>query len=172
MHTVGQVELQKAEKLMSVPMPLDVVVIGNRGDVAGIAAAILRGEEFGGYNPRISAAWVMVSTDKSAFFATGEGRKLNVDIATSYQLMDARRVDLWLALDATSAESARIYIMHNGPPPNNFYRGVFPDPVVPCGFEIPHMPSTKMAFADWLDLLTENLKPWRERIWNVYRDSS
>jgi len=157
---------------LSTPTPLDVVVIGERSDVAGIAAAILRGEDIGGYNPRISAACVKFSTEKSPFFATTDGRKIKVDIAVSYQVVDVRRVDLWLALDATAAERARILVMHNGPPPSNFYRGVFPDPVVPCGFEIPYMPSVKESFDKWLNFLAERLQPWRERIWNAYRDSS
>ena len=147
-------------------------MIAKRSVVAGIAAAILRGNDIGGYSPRISAAGVEFLTEKSPFFVIGNGNKISLDVAVSYQVMDARRVDLWLALDASAIESAYIYLLHNGPPPKNFYRGVFPDPVVPCGFELPYMPSSKTGFDEWLTFLVENLKPWRERIWDVYRDSS
>lgn len=157
---------------MSIPLPLDVVVIATRGVVAGIAAAVLRGSVIGGYNPQISAASVEFATEKSPFFVIGEGQKINLEVAASYQLLDVRRVDLWLALDTPAAEHVRTYIIHNGPPPNNFYQGVFPDPVVPCGFELPYMPSNKTGFDEWLKYLVEKLKPWRERIWDVYRDSS
>jgi hypothetical protein len=157
---------------LSIPTPLDVVVIGERSDVAGIAAGILRGNDTESYSPRITAACVTLSVRKTPFFAIGDGRKIKIDVATSYQLIDARRVDLWLALDAAAAEHAQIYIMHNGPPPNNFYRGVFSDPVVPCGFEIPYLSSSKQGFGEWLDFLAEHLTPWRERIWKAYRDSS
>ncbi len=157
---------------MSVPTPFDVIVTSEGNNVAGIAAAILRGEQAESYSPRISAACVRFSSKSRAFFPTSDGQKIRLEIATSYQLMDARRVDLWLALDPEAAESARIYIMHNGPAPKNFYRGVFPDPVVPCGFKVPYLPSTQRDFDEWVRSLTENLKPWRERIWNAYRDSS
>ncbi|MFT3890761.1 MAG: hypothetical protein QM730_03935 [Anaerolineales bacterium] len=157
---------------MSIPLHLDVVVLATRGVVAGIAAAVLRGNDIGGYNPRISAAGVEFTTEKSPFFVIGEGQKINLEVATSYLLMDVRRVDLWLTLDAPAAERVHTYITHNGPPPNNFYRGVFPDPVVPCGFELSYMPSNKAGFDEWLMFLVKKLKPWRERIWEVFRDSS
>ncbi len=157
---------------MSMPSPLNVVVISDNSDIAGIAAAILRGDDIGGYNPRITAASTAFSTEKSPFFTIGDGQKINIEIATPYSLIDVRRVDMWLALDATAAKHVRTYIMHNDPPPNNFYRGVFPDPVVPCGFDIPYRPSTKKGFDEWLGFLTGNLQPWKERIWDIYRDSS
>ena len=154
---------------MSIPLHLDVVVLATRGVVAGIAAAVLRGNDIGGYNPRISAAGVEFTTEKSPFFVIGEGQKINLEVATSYLLLDVQRVDIWLALDAPAAEHVHTYIAYNGPPPNNFYRGVFPDPVVSSGFELPYMPSNKEGFDEWLIL---KLKPWRERIWEVFRDSS
>lgn len=167
---VGQIELGLIT--MSMPTPLDVVVIAERSDIAGIAAAILRGEDIGGYNPTISAACVKLSTANSPFFATSDGRKIKLDTAVSYLILDVRRVDVWLALDSTAAEDARAYVRNNGPAPKNFYRGVFPDPVVPCGFDIPYMPPTQQRFDEWLNSLVEYLKPWRDRIWDIYRDSS
>jgi hypothetical protein len=157
---------------MSIPMPLDIVVVSKNSDVAGIAAAILREDYDSSYSPHICAATTTFSTEKPPFFMMINGKKINIEVATSYQLMDARRIDIWLALDSSAAKDVRTYIMHNGPPPNNFYRGAFPDPVVPCGFDIPYRPSTKKGFDEWLNFLTENLRPWKERIWDIYRDSS
>jgi len=151
---------------------LDVVAISERCEVAGIAAAILRGKDIGGYNPHISAACVSSTTSRSPFLITGKDQKFNIEIATSYLVIDARHVDLWLALDKTSNERVHTYLLHNGPSPNNFYRGVFPDPIVFCGFDIPWIPKTSAGLDDWLNSLTENLKPWKESIWRAYSDSS
>jgi hypothetical protein len=160
---------------VSIPTLLNVVTLSENSDVAGIAAALLRGNNIGGYNPRIVAVYTNYtnfSTEKSSFFTIGDAQKINIYIAAYYQIVDARRVDIWLALDPVAAGHARTYIINNGPPPNNYYRGIFPDPVVPCGFNLPHRPSTKKGFDEWLNFLMENLRSWKERIWEIYRDSS
>jgi hypothetical protein len=148
------------------------MVISKVPELAGVAAAVLRGSKVGGYNPLISAAFSSSPERQSLFSIVGNQQQFNIEIAISHLLIDARRVNLWLALDTASMERARIYVLHNGPPPKNFYSGVFLDPVQFCGFDIPWMPKTTADLDDWLQLLSVNLQPWRERIWRAYTDSS
>ncbi|MCX7753748.1 MAG: hypothetical protein N2117_00695 [Anaerolineales bacterium] len=157
---------------MSMPMHLQVVVVSSNSQIAGIAASILRGDNEPSIRPWISAAHVDVPSNKSSFYIASNERKFNIEAATSYYFIDVRRIDLWLALDAQAIEKVRTYIMHNGPPPSGFYRGVFPEPVVPCGFDIPSIPSTKERLDLWLSTLVNNLAPWKEKIWDAFRDSS
>ena len=157
---------------MSMPMHLLIVVVSTYGQTAGIAATILRGEEESSIRPWISAAHVDPPSSKSSFQIVGNQRKVNIEAATSYYFINARKVHLWMALDTKSAESVRTYILHNGPAPTDFYRGVFPDPVVFCGFDTPWIPSMGAAFDQWISALENNLEPWRQRIWDAFRDSS
>lgn len=157
---------------MSIPTPLQIIVVSSNSEIAGIAAAILRGDNDQSYCPWISAAHVGSPRHKSSFYISGNERKFNIAVATSYLFIDVRRVNLWLALDAKCAEDIQTYIMHNGPPPKGFYSGAFPEIVSLCGFNTPFIPSTKEGLYYWLDALVDNLKPWKERIWNAFRDSS
>ncbi len=157
---------------MSTPMHLQVVVGSTNSQIAGIAASILRGDNEPSIRPWISAAHVEVPSNKSSFYIASNEHKFNIEAAASYYFIDVRRVHLWLALDTKCAEKIRTYIMHNGPPPNGFYRDVFPDPVVLCGFDIPSIPSTKERLDLWLSTLVTNLEPWKQRIWDAFRDSS
>lgn len=157
---------------MSMPMHLQVVVVSTNSQIAGIAASILRGDDSQSMCPWISAAHVEPPSNKSAFFIASHERKFNLETATSYLFIDVRRVHLWLALDLKCAEAIRTYLLHNGPTPNGFYRGTFPDPVVPCGFETPAIPSTKDGLENWIKTLEINLAPWKQRIWDAFRDSS
>jgi hypothetical protein len=171
-HIYRNKKKQQGSSFVSMPTPLKVVVVSSNSEIAGIAAAILRGKNDQSYCPWITAAHVESPTHKSSFYITGNDRKFNIEVATSYLFIDVQRVNLWLALDAKCAEDIRTYIMHNGPPPGGYYHGVFPDPVLLCGFDIPLIPSTKERLDSWLASLIDKLKPWEERIWDAYRDSS
>jgi hypothetical protein len=158
--------------MMSMPMHLLVVVVGTHAQTACAAASILRGEEDSSIRPWISAAHVEPPTNRSSFSFAGSERSFKIEAAASYYFMNARKVHLWLALDAEAAGSVRTYIMHNGPAPDGFYRGVFPEAVVPCGFDTSWMPSTGEALDHWIITLEKNLEPWKQRIWDAFRDSS
>ena len=157
---------------MSMPEPLDVLVVSTDSRVAAIAASILRADNVHSICPSFSAAHVESPSRNSSFGITVNEHRFDVEVATSYYLIDAQRVDLWLALDVQSLERVRTYSMHNGPPPDSFYRGPFPEAVVPCGFDVGWMPSHQKDFDPWLRTLTENLQPWKQRIWDAFRDSS
>ena len=157
---------------MSMPMHLQVVVASTNSQIAGIAASILRGENDQSICPRISAAHVEAPSNKSAFYIASNEKKFHIEAATSCYVIDVRRVHLWLALDAKCADKVRTYIMHNGPTPTGFYRSVFPEPVVSCGFDTPSIPSTKDGLERWISTLVNNLEPWKQRIWDAFRDSS
>ena len=157
---------------MSMPMNLQVVVVSSTSQISSIAASILRGDDNQSICPWISAAHIEVPSNKSSFYIKSNERKFGIEAATSYYFIDVRRVDLWLALDTKCVERVKTFIIHNGPTPGGFYRGVFQEPIVSCGFEIQPMPSTKDGLDGWLNSLIQNLEPWRQRIWNAFRDSS
>jgi len=157
---------------MSMPMHLQVVVVGTNSQITAIAASILRGDNGQSIFPWIAAAHVDVPSNNSSFYITNNERKLKIETAASHYFVDVRRIHLWLALDANSAGKVRTYILHNRPPPNGFYRSVFPEPVVPCGFDIPSIHSTKSSLDHWIGTLVNNLEPWKQRIWDAFRDSS
>lgn len=157
---------------MSMPMHLQVAVVGTNSQIAGLAACILRGDDDPSIRPWISAVHVEPPSNKSGFYLTSSERKFPLEVASSYYFVDVRRVHVWLALDAKSLERIRTYVMHNGPAPDGFYRGVFPEPVVTCGFDIPSIPNGKENFDRWVNILINNLEPWKQRIWQAFRDSS
>lgn len=153
-------------------MHLNVVVVGKNGGVASIVAAVLRGDKFGGINPRIVSATTWMSRERSLFSLSGNKHKFLIDVAPPCRFINPKDVHLWIVLDDESEEDARRNIAQNGPAPEGFYRGVFPDPVVKCGFDLPPIPSSKDKIDDWFDHLIENLEPWRKRIWEAFSDSS
>ncbi|MCE9644469.1 MAG: hypothetical protein K8S20_00605 [Chloroflexi bacterium] len=157
---------------MSMPMHLSVVVVAERSELAGIAAAVLPGKNIGGINPRILAASSSLSNEKSIFFLSGDKHKILINVAPPCHFINPKRIDLWIALDDESEKDARRNIELYGPPPDNFYRGVFRDPVAMCGFKIPAIPSSKSGIDAWLDELIGNLEPWRKQIWDAFSDSS
>lgn len=153
-------------------MHLNVVVVGERSEIAGIAAAVLRGDDIEGITPKILAACTLLSNEKSTFFISGIKHKFPIPVAVPCQYINPREIDLWMALDDASEKDVRRILQIYGPPPDNFYRGVFRDPVAMCGFNVRSIPSSKEGIDDWLDYLIENLKPWKKRIWDAFSDSS
>ena len=157
---------------MSMPMHLHVVVVGEKGGLAEIVAAVLRGDEIGGINPRILAATTWMAREKSMFSLSGNKHKFSINVALPCVFINPKDIHLWIALDAEGEKDARRNIEQNGPAPAGFYRHVFPDPVVKCGFTISPIPSSKDDLDKWFDDLIENLEPWRKRIWEAFSDSS
>lgn len=157
---------------MSMPMHLFVVVVGENSEIASIVAAVLRGKDVGGINPKILAASTLLSRDEPIIFLESDKHKFHINVPPPCLFINPKRINLWIALDETSESEARKNIQEYGPAPENFYRRVFPDPVVMCGFKIPALPAEKNELDEWLDYLVENLEPWRKRIWDAFVASS
>jgi len=79
-------------------------------------------------------------------------------------------MDLWLALDESSENHAQNRIRESGPPRESFYRNAFPNPVMHCGFDVPALKG--IAYQSWFDNLETIFKPWKERLWEAFCDSS
>lgn len=158
---------------MSMPQHFSVVVINEEspygGEVAGAATTLLRAPERG-IQPYIVAA----ATHGRCRLALNEvlsARRLMLWRPVPPQFLDPRAIDLWLALDEIAESVARRMIQESGPAPSRFYRHVFPDPVQSLGIQISHPPS-KRHLDKWLDELRAATRPWRERIWEAFYDSS
>jgi hypothetical protein len=154
------------------PLPITVTIISNNADIAGIATSVIRGNEMKGHRPSFVAAYSSLFASTPIFSIAGVERKVLILVATPYHLLNPKRIDLWLALDQESEEKALTNVARNGPAPQNFYRGIFPTAVANCGFTLPRIPSTKSEIDQWLNFLTDNLEPWKKRIWEAYSDSS
>ena len=157
---------------MSMPTPMKIVVISENAEIASIAAALL-----GSRNGDSTCPWIYAASLKRTFVKYDE---LNVfddfvihnDLVIKYNLLDARIIDYWLALDEQSEEAARRHVNLSRPLPLNFYHGPDTDTVLSCGFKTPSIPWNRENLFMWFDKLNENLKPWKERFWHELSESS
>ena len=157
---------------MSMPLPINVVVVGTDANITGIATSVIRGNEMEGHRPRFAAADAAMFSKKPIFSIKGVEQKYLVLVATPLYLLNPKRIDLWLALDKESEGRALSHVQKNGPAPENFYRSKFPTAVEYCGFKIPRVPADMIRLDEWLDFLEKSFEPWRKRIWDAYSDSS
>ena len=157
---------------MSMLSPICVVVISKDADIAGVATSIIRGDKVGGNAPTFVAAYTLPSVFEPILALEGNALRVTILAATPYLLLNPKQIDLWLALDNESEMDAVSHVAMNGPSPQNYFQAEYPTAVTNCGFAIPGIPATKSEIDQWLDSLTENLEPWKKRIWNAFRDSS
>ncbi len=160
---------------MSMPQYFSVVVISDRCPggpelAAATAAALLHFDSASEITPYIVATSTFTGC-RPALIRAGITRGIVVAEPIEASLLNPRRVDLWLALDGSGEETAQALIQQVGPAPAGFYRGVFPDPVVQCGFSLPDPPHEE-GFDAWLDFLIEQLVLWRKQIWDAFYLSS
>lgn len=160
---------------MSMPQYLVVAVISGEinfgGEQASAVAAILTGK-----NKEHSVAPYIfpVSLSKCRLSLTEFGISQGYAISSqpAYpRLINPREVDIWLALDQDGIQEAQARIKKDGSASNGFYRGIFPEPVISCGFSVPKPPS-EPNFQDWFSLLTEKFEPWKQHIWTAFSNSS
>jgi hypothetical protein len=103
-------------------------------------------------------------------FGLSNGYVINGNPAFPH-LLNPREIDVWFALDEDGVQDARKRIEEQGTPSNGYYRGVFPDPVLYCGFSVPN-PSLDSGFQDWFNVLIEKFTPWKKRFWDAFEESS
>ncbi len=160
---------------MSTPQYLSVAVISDRCPggpelAAATAAMLLHFDSASEITPYIVATSTLTGC-RPALIRAGVTRGIAVAEPIKASLLNPQRVDLWLALDKSGEETAWALIKQAGPAPVGFYRGVFPDPVVPCDCALPDPPPEE-SFDAWLDFLVEQLAPWRDQIWEAFYLSS
>jgi hypothetical protein len=158
---------------MSMPQYFNVVVIcaisGYGGEISAATTTLLRAPERG-IQPHIVAAAIHGSI-RPALSEALATRGLVLFRPVPPDFLDPRSIDLWLALDDLGEKIARRMIDKSGPAPSGFYRHPFPDPVVRFGAPIENPPGGA-RLESWLDKLSDETKPWRERIWKAFQDSS
>ena len=166
---------------MSIPQYFTIVVISSQWATASAVTAILGGPGHGydaGYSPYLVPCTVPPTRKDNTLIEVGCKLGLMISESLWCWLINPRRIDLWLALDARAAREARWRIERDGPAPSSFYRGWFPDPVTDCGFDVPAPPTPFgsidpfEAYSEWLEQLAELFAPWKERIWDAFVDSS
>ncbi len=160
---------------MSMPQYFNVAVISDRHpgglELALAAAVVLRhSDSESGIAPYIVATSTFTGC-RPALISACIARSAVIAGPVSAYLLNPQRVDLWLALDKSGAETARVLIDQAGPAPVGFYRNVFPAPVVQCDCALPDPPRDE-NFASWLDFLAEHLAAWKKQIWDAFYLSS
>jgi hypothetical protein len=87
------------------------------------------------------------------------------------RLLNPQEIDVWFALDKEGVQEAQKRIAQQGVSTSAYYREVFPDPVLYCGFSVPN-PPIESNFQDWFNLLIGKFEPWKKRFWKAFEDSS
>lgn len=159
------------------PQPFKIAVVDEDGDISPIVTVILRGEIHGispySLHPYIVPVSVFGPIPRtSSFIDFTYHHGLWVMEAVSDCLIDPRQVDLWIALSPRAATIVRKRVDSMGPAPQDFYRDVFPDPVVECGFTIPTFPTSNWEIDAWYDQLIVLFADWKKRIMKAFYDSS
>ncbi len=160
---------------MSMPQHFNIAVIaedhGTGSDTAAAAAGILRSLHKSGYAPY----YVACSTYNSSVILKQYRTTHGIIMAQPVKpyLLNASRIDLWLALDPQGEETAWCAIKQTGPAPNSYYRHAFPEPVALCkvGAQVPAAWSEDRC-NQWIDLLARDLLPWAKKIWDAFCESS
>jgi hypothetical protein len=166
---------------MSMPQYLTVAVISGKlnleaehnfgGEKSSAVAAILKGKDT---ENRIAPAFIPIAFGKcrSSLVQFGILNGFTINHNPAYpRLINPEEITIWLALDKEGVQQAQERIKQGGSSSNEFYREVFPETVMRCGFSVPN-PPIEPDFQDWFNLLTEKFKPWKQRIWNAFYESS
>lgn len=158
---------------MSMPQHFHIVVISHAlkrgGEIAGTVAALL-----GASDSEIRPYVVPAATLGECRLELSEAlahRGFIFCQAVPPQFFDPRSIDLWLAVNPRGKQLARRMVQDSGPPPDNYYRRAFPDPVQAFGSEIPY-PSDEVNLNEWIDEMQVLTRAWRDRIWKAFGDSS
>ena len=161
---------------MGIPKSFFIVVISNdNAELASVVAAILkdgRGYQSADYAPTIIPTCYIGMTQRWAFTKTGIDHNLRIPEITNSYVIDPRRIDLWLTLDEKVMKYPKRLIEKMGPAPDNYYRKIFPDPVVYCGFSVPFIDKSYPTVSSWFDKLKTLFEPWKKRIWDTFSGSS
>jgi hypothetical protein len=159
---------------MSMPQYFRIAVVSYEDrEIASIVTAIL------GWPPnQMSPCVVPVCAldpgpnNNNELITAGYRYGLRISETIDLHLLEPEKVDLWIALDERAEFWARSIIEKAGPTPQNFYRAVFPDPVVQCGFHVPSLQENNNSYKDWLEKLKTLFSPWKWRLWEAFCDSS
>jgi len=166
---------------MSMPQYLTVAIISGKsnlmaehnfeGEKASAVAAILKGK----YTENIIApAFIPIAFSKCRLslvqFGISNGFMITYNPAYP-RLINPEEITIWLALDKEGAQQAKERIKQGGSSSNEFYREVFPETVMRCGFTVPD-PPLDSNFQEWFELLTTKFEPWKQRFWNAFYESS
>jgi hypothetical protein len=141
------------------------------GEKASAIAALLKGKD--GEN-KLSPEFLPIAFGKCRLslvqFGLSKGFMISGNPAYP-RLINPKEINIWLALDQEGAQQAQERINHGGSSTNEFYKEVFPETVIRCGFPVPD-PPLEPDFQDWFDMLSEKFEPWKQCIWNAFYKSS
>jgi hypothetical protein len=155
------------------PQFFTIIIADANGTVSPAVVAALGGPELRGVAPYLLPAYTLhVDGHSHALAHLTATRGLIIMPAINVDVIDPRKVDLWLVVDRAAEAVVRRRVCDAGPPSDSFYRGPFPDPVVWCGFTIPNYSFDRAGVDTWYDQLTDLFAPWHKRIMRAFFDSS
>lgn len=149
------------------------VISENSGEIASTVCALLGGPGNIKIEPHIVAAKVLdLKRNEREHLYAGEEYGLRISESVDLRILDPRHIDLWIALDKKAQASAMRRVNEAGPAPGNFYRHIFPQPVVFCGFHVPSLQEHHGIYRSWFDALRVLFDPWKQKLWDAFCDSS
>lgn len=159
---------------MSMPYPVKVIVISENipfgGEIALMSSAILD------QNFRFATASSSQSQYRDEILDYCKTfisyRRLDT-LIRAFQpphLIDAEKIDLWIALDEAGEKAAKAHYEKMGDFSNKG-RLSFSERVVRSNFILPDISSAK-NINKLHQVLTEHLTPWKDRVWKVMCDYS
>jgi hypothetical protein len=157
---------------MSMPQSFTIAVVSGNKATSSAVTSLLRWTS--SMSPDVLAAYNFNGINSKGFnkqlIQAGLERNLLIPESIYIDYLDPKKIDLWLALDEMSEKYAQDRIRKVGSPPKRFYQFIFPSPVIYCGFDVPALKG--IAYQSWFDNLETLFKPWKERLWQAFCDSS
>jgi len=150
------------------PQSFRIAVISSDGDTAAVIAAVLS-HPFNSVNPIFVAVGSPVSNRRLFQDGYSIGFQINEPIGLGW--INPKWVDLWLAFDDGSATMAKAVIKERGPAPKNFYRTVFPEPVIRVTIAISHPPTYGNQTSGWISSINDKIGPLKITLLKAFYDS-
>jgi len=156
---------------MGMPQGFYIITIAEKAEVATTIAAALSHPITETPKPVIVPVSISSITNRR-LFQDGYTFGYQINEPLGIRWINPKNVDLWIAFDELSFTVAKRTVIEGGPPPKNFYRTVFPDPVIRCKITIPPLPTYSENMAGWISRINDEIGPLKEKILRAFYESS
>ncbi|MBL8077563.1 MAG: hypothetical protein JNM55_06355 [Anaerolineales bacterium] len=159
------------KNIMGMPQGFYIITIAEKAEVAATIAAVLSHPIAETPKPVFVPVSISLITHRR-LFQDGYTYGFQINEPLGLRWINPKNVDLWMAFDEISFTVANRAVIEEGPPPRNFYRTVFPDPVIKCEIAIPPIPSYPENMAGWISKINNEVGVLKKKILGAFYDSS